>query len=94
MLAQSTEYNGTDSFGQHVFSSNLDHARTCGVCECEEVAEIEIMGEDHETMLSGPLQDISIRSPRIADLCPVLCQEPSSPRHRYLKLLHTPGGVG
>jgi hypothetical protein len=51
MLAQGAEHNVTNALRQDILGSNLDHARTCCMCEREQVAEIEIVREDNKSIL-------------------------------------------
>ena len=54
MLAQCTENHGTDAFGQDILGPDLDNARARGMSEREQVAEIQIMGEDDEPIYARP----------------------------------------
>jgi len=62
MLTQCAENHGTDACGQYILGPDLDNARARGMSEREKVAEIQIVGEDDETVCARPGQDLLVFS--------------------------------
>lgn len=64
--------DGVCEGGRHnVLSPDLEDARSDGMGESQEPAEVEIVGEDQMLMMLRPSQDVLIRCSGITDLGPV-----------------------
>jgi hypothetical protein len=60
-----------DVLGHHVLSSHLQDARPSSVGRGEKRREIEIVGEHHAPLVSGPGHDRAVAGPRISNGGPV-----------------------
>src|SRR3954470_17355432 len=60
VLAQGAQNDRADACGQHVLGSDLDDAGPGSVRQREQMAEVEVVREDDETMLPRPPQDFAI----------------------------------
>lgn len=76
VLPKSAEDHLANAQRKHVLGSNLDHAGARGMRQREEMAKVEVMGENHEPVIPYPGQDLPTLGLPIPDLGPVAGLDP------------------